>query len=238
MEIRVAVCERNLKQREYIVANLKELSYNIACFAYGNIYDLQEVFEENNGAYDVVLIATTLMTKGDGIKLAQRIREINLEVGIIFLAESKDFYQEAFDVFAMSYLLKPIQYQKLDRCFTFYTKNVKTERRVSWMVKGKGGNWVRIFCRDIIYIESDNREIIVHLADGTMIESYGKLGDIEEQLPTANFIRCHQSYIVNMFFVSELRSTAFEMKEESIPISRKFQKIVKERYYQYMFNKI
>lgn len=238
MNIRVAICERDAKHREYVTATMKGLPHDMECVEFTNIYDLEEAFELNASAFDIVFLATTLLNRGDGVKLAEKIREYSLEVAIIFMSDSRDYYKEAFDVFAMSYLLKPVQFRELDCCFTFYTKNKKVERRASWMVKGKGGNWIRLFCRDLVYIESDNREIIIHMADGTSVASYAKLSDVVEQLPQENFIRCHQSYIVNMFFVSELKSSAFELEEGPIPISRKYQKNVKERYYHYMFSRM
>ncbi|MDD3277261.1 MAG: LytTR family DNA-binding domain-containing protein [Lachnospiraceae bacterium] len=238
MKIRAAVCEKDVKRREYVVANIRELPLDIECKEYNNIYDLKEVFHDHANAYDIIFVAATFNQHGDGLDLAKYIREVSLEVAIVVLADNRDYYREAFDVFAMAYLLKPLKYRELDRCLTFYTKNSKVERRASWMVKGKGGHWVRVFCRDILYIESNNREIVVHLSNGTEIASYAKLGTVEEQLPEENFIRCHQSYIINIFYANEMTPSAFHLDEMDIPISRKFQPVVKEKYYQYMFNRI
>lgn len=238
MDIRIAICEKDVKQREYVTANIKELQYDIVCEEFGNVYDLQEKFEENEGVFDVVLISTTLQHRGDGMELAHSIREISLKPAIIMMAESGDYMRDAFDIFAMAYLMKPISFRDLERAFTFYTKNSKSERRASWMVKSKGGNWTRLFCRDIEYIESSNREILVHMSNGTTVSSYAKLSEVEEQLNEESFVRCHQSYIVNMFYVNELNSSEFMMRDVALPISRKFNKVVKETYYQYMFSRM
>ncbi|SHK26221.1 LytR/AlgR family response regulator transcription factor [Hespellia stercorisuis] len=238
MKIRIAVCEREIQTREYLIANLKELSGEVVCVEYDNVYDLVEQIEMDASAYDVICVSATTLKKGDGIAAAAKIRSYSLNVAIIIMADSKDYYAEAFDMFAMAYLIKPVQYQAIERCFTFYTKNNKADRRSSWMVKSRGGNWKRIFCRDIVYIESNNREFVVHLADGENIESYGKLADVVEQLASDSLIRCHQSYIVNMYYISEMKTANFMMDDIVIPISRKYQKSVKDQYYKYMFNRM
>lgn len=238
MKIRAAICEKDIKQREYITANIRELPMDIETKEYTNLYDLKEEFDQNDKAYDIVFIAASFSVRGDGLELVRYIRKRSLETAIVLMADNKDYLMEAYDSFVMAYLLKPLQFRQLERCLIFFTKNSKVERRASWMVKGKGGHWSRVFCRDITYIESDNREIIVHLADGKTIESYAKLTDIEEQLPGENFFRCHQSYIVNVFYANEMQASQFQLDEMTIPISRKYQAIVKEKYYAYMFNRM
>ena len=106
------------------------------------------------------------------------------------------------------------------------------------MIKEKGGNWGRLFLRNIIYIESENRDIRIHLEDDQEKISFQKLSQIEEQLVQPNFIRCHQSYLVNLYFVDEMAHNAFVIKDQDIPISRKYLKSAKEAYYNYMFSKI
>ena len=44
----------------------------------------------------------------NGIRVAQEIRKFNKTVGIIFVTENENYYRQAFDVFALQYLLKPI----------------------------------------------------------------------------------------------------------------------------------
>lgn len=238
MEIRVAVCDKEAQNREYLVANIHELPLDTSCTEFSNGYDLTELFEENDTAFDVVLINSHVLSRGDGMTVAKKIREHSLKAAIIIVSDCRDYYQEAFEVFAMNYLINPVSYRDIEKCFTFYTKNNGTDRRASWLVKSCSGHWHRVYCRDILYIESENREFIVHMVNGDPITSYGKLSDIVDQLPRENIVRCHQSYIVNMFYVDEMQTNAFVIRDTSIPISRKYQKIIKEQYYTYMFSRM
>lgn len=184
------------------------------------------------------MLDTSIQQEGDGLTLAGHIRKLNGKVMILFVTESEQYYAQAFKVFATGYLLYPFDVKEIENCIAFYNQKTKTERRASWMVKGKGGNWCRIFCRNILFVESDNRQVILHLDDGTIVESYAKLSQAEQELPDKGFLRCHQSYIVNLYYVDEIKNGKFWIQGKEIPISRKYQKLAKEGYYDYMFSKL
>ena len=87
-------------------------------------------------------------------------------------------------------------------------------------------------------MESVNREIILHLEDGSAISSYAKLDKAEQELPKSLFLRCHQSYMVSLYFVESMDRETFRLPGAEVPISRKYRKAAKEAYYEYMFDKL
>lgn len=236
--LRAAICEKNKEKREYIYSAIQSLNYDINVREFRNIYDFIDIFDAQCTAFDIIVLDTSIQQEGDGITLAEHVRKLNGRAMILFVTESEGYYAQAFKVLATGYLLYPFDVKEMDNCISFYNQKTKMERRASWMIKGKGGNWCRIFCRNILYIESDNRQVIVHLDDGSVLESYAKLSQAERELPGKGFLRCHQSYIVNLYFVDEIRNGKFWMQGEEIPISRKYQKAAKEEYYEYMFSKM
>lgn len=60
---------------------------------------------------------------------------------------------------------------------------------------------------DIVFFESVQR-IVCMYSTKKAVEFYAKLGDIADSLPENKFVRCHQSYIVNMDFVRQLDKSA------------------------------
>ena len=65
---------------------------------------------------------------------------------------------------------------------------------------------MNIHYKDISFFES--RQRIVRLHTGSkVIEFYAKLGDISSKLPQTDFLRCHQSYIVNINSVMSLNKS-------------------------------
>lgn len=236
--IRVAICQKKKDMREYIKAALEMMEEELQMVEFSNLDDLKENMDPQWTSFDMVVLDTSVQKKCDGLSFAAKLRSKNKSAGIVFVTESKAYYAEAFRVFALGYLLYPFDAKELQNCVYFFNHKPYAERRSTWMIKEKGSNWCRIYCRNIVYIESHNRDIVIHLEDGTQKHSRIKLNDAEERLSAYNFLRCHQSYIVNLHFVDEMLSNSFHVQSREIPISRKYQKQVKEAYYNYMFSKM
>lgn len=235
---RLAICETKTEERNYIRAAVETVEKDISICEFGNLDDLKESMNEDGSSYDMILLNTTVHQEGDGLKFAASVRRKNIKIGFIFITKSQNYYAMAFQVFATGYLLYPFDVRELQNCINFFNQKTVFERRSSIMLKEKGGKWSRIFLRNIMFIESENRDIRLHMEDGQEKLSYQKLSQVAEQLIQPNFIRCHQSYLVNLYFVDELSHNQFMIQDREIPISRKYLKEAKEAYYHYMFSKM
>ena len=140
--LRAAICEKNKEKREYIHSAIKSLNYDIDVREFRNLYDFKDIFDVQSTSFDIIVLDTSIQQEGDGITLAEYIRRLNGRVMILFISESENYYAQAFKVFATGYLLYPFDVRDLDSCIAFYNQRTKTERRASWMVKGKGGQLV------------------------------------------------------------------------------------------------
>jgi DNA-binding LytR/AlgR family response regulator len=60
--------------------------------------------------------------------------------------------------------------------------------------------------RDIYYVEADADDTLVRTRRRTRYRSREPLREVEARLPAPPFFRCHQSFIVNLEHVRELRS--------------------------------
>lgn len=235
---RLAICEKETEERNYIRAAVDSMEEDISVCEFRNLDDLKENLDENSSSFDMILLNTTFRQEGDGLDFATCVRRNNGKVGLVFITKSEEYYARAFRVFATGYLVYPFDARELQNCIKFFNRETNFERRASIMIKEKGGKWCRIFSRNILFVESDNRDIRIHLEDGTEKISHQKLSQVQSQLSGPNFVRCHQSYLVNLYFVDEMVSGEFTLEYFTVPISRKYQKEAKEAYYQYMFSKI
>ena len=85
-------------------------------------------------------------------------------------------------------------------------------------VEGKKG--LRI--EDIIYIETSRHKNLFHTTNG-IFSIYKKLNEIEEDLKDFEFLRIHQSFLVNMRYIQKISSYVLTLKngkELSVPKSR------------------
>lgn len=56
---------------------------------------------------------------------------------------------------------------------------------------------MRINYTEILYFES-NKRIVTLYTNKMSVDFYGKLNDIQQTLPAQMFMRCHQSYLINI----------------------------------------
>jgi two-component system LytT family response regulator len=92
---------------------------------------------------------------------------------------------------------------------------------------------------DILSVESDSYKVCILMSDSeTKYEISKSLTKLEQLLPSAHFLRCHASHIVNMRHVMAFTATAITMKNgDVVPISRKYHTAVREALTSYFSKK-
>ena len=79
---------------------------------------------------------------------------------------------------------------------------------------------------NILYLKSDNNTTDFYMKDGSVISAFKTLKSFEEKLPK-NFIRVHQSYIINSVYVSRINygksiCSLNYGQEEELPFSKTY----------------
>ena len=78
--------------------------------------------------------------------------------------------------------------------------SVSSEQAKKYIIVKSTGAQKKLLLRNIYYIESGNKKVIIHTTDGTL-EVYGKMEELENRLGST-FYRCHRCYLVNMEKIS------------------------------------
>lgn len=82
------------------------------------------------------------------------------------------------------------------------------------------GIQTRVPLKDIYYIESNNKKVIVHTKTKN-IEVYGKMGDFENEL-SGIFYRCHRCFLVNMEKITSYSVDSIQVVNgETVILARK-----------------
>ena len=99
------------------------------------------------------------------------------------------------------------------------------------------GEHQRIPYADISYFESSAKKVMLHsVRDGKRYCFAAKLDDLAQGLPSC-FLRCHQSYLVNMHMIRSLDTPNHVFRlhsNEEILISRRSYQEAKERYQRFL----
>ncbi len=141
----------------------------------------------------------------NGIEIAQKIQQENPKIKIIYMTAYSQYSEAIFKTKPTYLLLKPIKKEQIKKSLERALQEEKQNKRIkTFNIKGKIFN---IEVEKIKYIESNKRVVIIYEED-LKRRIYGKLDEIEEML-SSNFVRCHQSYIVNLEHVRELNTHEF-----------------------------
>jgi len=204
---------------------------------YSNADSLLADIENKKIQYDLYLLDIFMEESMSGIKLAGRLRKVQEEAVICFVSASDDFYREAYDLYAVQYLIKPVQEESLKKLLRKVQKIAARDSEKKLIYSWRGKNGV-IPYEKIRYISSRGHTLFVYCTDGKIQESTGKLNDLEHQVCGNTLMRCHQSFIVNMYHVEELSGTGLLVAGERIPVSRRYFAEVKKRYQEMLFEEV
>lgn len=164
-----------------------------------------------------LLFIDILLEKANGLDVIRKLREKNEKIPIVFVTNTTNFVVESYDMEAIGYLIKPIQAEKV---YHIMDKFLKLNEE--YVVKDTRGNEkLKVPLQNIEYFESKNTTIMLHLVNGQQIRTYGKLGNIEKELEHKNFLRCHQSYLINMEHISGMAEACFIMDSGKTAYIRK-----------------
>jgi len=234
MPTRIAICDDTADD----IAQLKEVLYSYdpayEIISYTDGQTLIADFMNNKHAIDILFL-DICMPGTDGIKTAEKIRSIKKDIIIVFVTSSRDYYSQAYEVFAFNYIVKPLDRERLYRILDQATDALKRENHQKIHFRYKSTLY-SIDLRDILYIESRDKLILFHKTDGQVLQCYSKLDEIENELPPQSFIRCHQSFLVNQSCITEMGDNYFRIGHVVISISKKYFKSAKEQYYSYLFS--
>lgn len=229
----IAICddmqadERKLhKQLERIVPGSE-----IRIFKSGEL--LLEELEKKRKPYDAIFVNID-SKKVDGLETIRKIREKEMSVAVLFMSRSDEYYRNAFDLFAYNYLLKPVTEETLEYVMEPLKKRLSDgndERVIQFQYRARV---YTLRYSQVSYITSSLHIVNFHRTDGSILQCRGKLKDFEKQLDDGTFLRCHQSFIVNMERVTGAENDSFHIGEHVIPISRSYNRNAHEKYDEYL----
>ena len=74
---------------------------------------------------------------------------------------------------------------------------------------------------DIVYVESNDRDVYIHASDGATYRNKTPISQWENTLGE-KFIRTHRAFLVNAGYIGGIGDESVCVKDEKIPVSRKY----------------
>lgn len=148
---------------------------------------------------------------------------------IIFTTAYSQYALEGYELNAVDYLLKPITFER----FVTAVNKVKTNKIVEksdFITIKSGYDLHKVKYEDIQYIVSDSEYVTFHMANKKIISNQ-RLKALEQDLPSAMFMRVHRSYIVNKNSVTGLKGRDLLLSDVIIPVSDSYYDRVKDELF-------
>lgn len=134
---------------------------------------------------------------------------------------------------AGGYLLKPIAGDKVDIVLNrFMESRYPKIKKSLLMVNGSSSG--RIAYDDILYIESQRMNLRIVCNNGVEHTIRKKLDEVQTELTQPRFLRCNQSYIVNMDYIIRADKDFTMDNGDRIPIKVRDRKRIRDQYFTYV----
>jgi two-component system, LytTR family, response regulator len=159
----------------------------------------------------------------DGFEVLEAIEHERMPM-VIFVTAYDQYAVKAFDVYALDYLLKPVDRERFEKAM----KRVKSQLQrgitsdvnekltalleevrmrsgfLERMVIKTGGRVIFLRTEEIDWIEAEGNYVKLHVGKDAYLLREG-IGTMEERLDTNRFMRIHRSTIVNIDQIQEMR---------------------------------
>lgn len=155
---------------------------------------------------------------------------------VILTTAYHEYALDGFDLNAVDYLLKPIEFSRFLRAVNkVYEREAvlgvhpggasTSERSYFFNIDKKK---VKVYADDILYIESLKDYVSIHTKDRNIITKF-QIGEMDKLLEEDRFLRIHRSYIINVSKVTAYNAIEVELGSTVLPLGRTYKEVVERR---------
>lgn len=220
--LKVAICDDEMSvvsQVEKLISDIcsaEGISVKIQTFCSGRELDEKIMDGEK---FDIICMDIQ-MDAGDGITAAENIRQADDEVLLIYISGYEKYMIELFRLDVFAFIRKPIDEERFRKIILSAYERV-CNKSVYFTYQYKNEEF-RVLCKDILYFESEGRNVKIYTKNGETLKLIGKLNQIEERIQNGKipFLRIHQSFLVNYHHIKSRTKSFVTIKGDiQLPIS-------------------
>ena len=219
--IKVAIVEDQRGEAEALMSHITRFGNETGEHFEVDIYSDGLAFLDGYRHTHDVIFMDIEMPHLNGMDTAHRLRALNEEVPLVFVTNMKQYAIEGYNVAALDFILKPVNYYRLASILKKISRDVQ-KRSAAKFVRTDDG-MIQIKLDSIYYIEVAGRDIIYH-TEAQDIHTHGKLKDLEEELTPQGFVRCNNCYLVNLRHVRGVDKDMVSVGGTKIAVSQRKRK--------------
>lgn len=190
-------------------------------------HDGIDIVSDYSAEHDIILLDIQMMMM-NGMKTAEKIREIDSNVVLIFITATASFAIQGYLVDALGYVLKPVSYLAFSQLISKAVNAVTEKQTHDSLLFSIDGGRIHLNVSQIYYLESQKHNVVIHSEKGDFV-TVGPLKKIEPTLHPKGFSKCHNAYLVNLKHVlSIVKNNIILPDNTELPISRNRKKTFME----------
>ncbi len=227
--MRITVIDDDVYWRDYISKECEKIlmentqDFLIECYPNGEC-----LFTDT--AYDIIFLDIE-MDMENGLEIAKRYRAHHRDTIIIFVTSHVEFSRKGYMVDAFRYIVKENLKEELDEAIHAILKKREQVHPITFHIIHFGSRTIQM--NDIYYIETEKRNIRVHLEKESFLAS-DRITEISETLLQYHFYRTHKSYLVNMNWIHsfDYENIYFTNREKAMLSTRNYSDF-KKTFFEY-----
>ena len=185
------------------------------------------------------------MPQMSGMELAEKIRETDQDVILIFCTNLQQLALNGYSVGALGFIVKPIQWYSFHMYLTRALKALQKrtgQKTAPPHIVVKDGTVTRLLdAAEIAYVEVRQHDLLYNLCGGDgkteIIKNRGSMQEIAAQLTPYGFVRCSASYLVNLRCITAVSRMNVYIGGAALPIGRTYKDAFTEAFSRYMAKK-
>lgn len=224
MKYRCLIVDDEELARELIATYVEQLENFQIVGACANAIDARQMLQED--AIDLLFLDIEMPL----LKGTEFLKALSHPPKVIFTTAYRDYAVEGFNLNAIDYLVKPIEfdrfYQAIDKFLSWKSPSGEVSNETFLFVKHNKKN-IRIELDELLYVESLRDYILLHCTD-RKIKVKLSLSQFEKELDH-RFLRIHRSFIVNSSKITAFTKQDVEIGQIEIPIGQYYKEAVLDR---------
>lgn len=232
----IGICDDITKQREKVRRYCDEVAGKLGIDIEFSIFSSGEQVLRSSKRLDLLFLDIE-MNGQDGVEVMKRLLISEKVWKIVFVSSHEERIYDTFSLKTLGFIKKPVSCSEVEKWLNVAYNELKPYEFIKF--KTEYGTKI-INSEYILYMQGERNSVSVasmHIEDVFMAS--GNMKTWEEKLNQSGIIRVHKSYMVNMMYIEDIRDGIhLRNRKEIIPVGRKYEKLVKESYNRYIYDKI
>jgi DNA-binding LytR/AlgR family response regulator len=234
MQIRCAIIDDEYLARKYIKDYVAKIPYLQLIGDYNS--PLKAMDDLQAGKIDLFFLDIQM----PDISGLDFLRSLEKKPYVILTTAYEEYALEGFELEVTDYLLKPFSFDRFLKAVNKVSNDMQekqtqpksnnnkteTDFKDNYLIIRADRKFYKINYEDLIYVEGQKAYVTFHSENKKKITALASLKELEEKLPSDQFIRIHKSYIVSIKKIDALEGNQIELMGEKLPIGKNYRKEV------------